>query len=75
MAISPSSFRVSGTIASLRGSCLQAVSLSIAQRDQHALVLEVTGCHDTERIMTIRDRNTTVLLFGPSRRMPQGPAW
>lgn len=75
VAISPSSFRVSGTIASLRGSCLQAVSLSIAQRDQHALLLEVTGCHDTERIMTIRDRKTTLLLSGPSRRMPQGPAW
>jgi hypothetical protein len=75
VAISPSSLRVTRTIARLRGSCLQALSLSVAQRDQRALLMEVTGCDGTERILAIRDGKTTVLLSGPSRRMPQFPAW
>jgi hypothetical protein len=73
--ISPAAFRISAPIANLRGRCMQAVSISIAQRDPHALLLEVTSCHDTERIVTIRRGRAMVLLSGPSRRMPQYPAW
>jgi hypothetical protein len=73
--ISPSSFRVTGTIASLRGSCRPAASLSIARGDPQALLLEVTGCHATERIVAIRSGKATVLLSGPSRDMPQAPVW
>lgn len=73
--ISPSSFRVTRTLASVHGSCLQAAGLSIAQHDPQAMLLEVTGCHDTERILTIRNGKTTVLLSGPSGRMPQVADW
>jgi hypothetical protein len=73
--ISASSFRVTGTIASLHGSCLKAASFSIAQHDPQALLLEVTGCRGTERILAVRDGRTTVLLSGPSLQMPQGPVW
>ena len=71
----PSSFRVTATIATLRGPCQQAVSVSIAKRDPQALLLDVYGCHDSERIVTIRHGRATVLLSGPSRQMPQGPVW
>jgi len=73
--LSPSSLRVTRTIASVAGSCVRALSLSVAQRDPRALLLEVTGCHNTERILTISDGKTTVLRSGPDRRMPQSPAW
>jgi hypothetical protein len=73
--VSPSSFRITATLAVIRGRCQQAISVSSAQRDPKALLLEVTGCHDTERILTIRNGKTTVLLSGPSRRMPQAPVW
>jgi hypothetical protein len=73
--LSPSSLRVTRTIASVAGSCVRALSLSVAQRDPHALLLEVTGCHNTERILTISDGKTTVLRSGRDRRMPQSPAW
>jgi hypothetical protein len=73
--ISAPSFSITATIATLRGRCQQAVSLSAAQRRRGALLLEATGCHNTERIVVIRNGRATVLLSGPSLQLPQAPVW
>jgi hypothetical protein len=73
--LSPSSLRVTRTVASVAGSCVRALSISVAQRDPHAVLLEVAGCHNTERILTISDGKTTVVRSGRELRMPQSPAW
>jgi hypothetical protein len=73
--ISAPSFRITATIATLRGRCLQAISLSAARRGRGALLLEATGCQNSERIVVIRDGKATVLLSGPPLQLPQAPVW
>ena len=63
--ISPPAYRITATIATVRGRCQQAISLSAARRDPRALLLEASSCHNTERIVVIRNGKATVLLSGP----------
>jgi hypothetical protein len=78
--LSPTTFRVTRTLARFGGGCEDPINLSIAPADPAAALVQTMPECDVRRypnwhILVVRDGHVTTLLSAPITTIPDGPVW